>query len=183
MTRTCLSKKVTCFLKIGLIPGRKLPKVVGKCSHGSQKQKKFGVSIDFKDVNKLCPNDSFPVPNIDWMVSATAGHEIMSSLSVYSWHNLIQKDLEDQDNFFCHELWHMLLQCDAFWLKEWKQSNKMFEEKIGKPMEVYIDDTLVKSLEIGDHQTHPKETFNILRKNYKSWTQKSVPWESTLVSF
>ena len=35
----------------------------------------------------------------------------------------------------------------------------MFEEQIGKSMEVYIDDMLVKSLRAEDHLTHLQETF------------------------
>ena len=42
--------------------------------------------------------------------------------------------------------------------------NKIFEEQIGKSIEVYIDDMLVKSLRAEDHLTHLQETFEILRK-------------------
>jgi len=42
--------------------------------------------------------------------------------------------------------------------------NRMFEEQIGKSMEVYIDDMLVKSLRAEDHLEHLQETFNILKK-------------------
>ena len=42
--------------------------------------------------------------------------------------------------------------------------NKIFEEQIGKSMEVYIYDMLVKSLRTEDHLTHLQETFEILRK-------------------
>ncbi|XP_070032038.1 uncharacterized protein [Nicotiana tomentosiformis] len=37
-------------------------------------------------------------------------------------------------------------------------------QEIGKIMEVYIDDMLVKSLNAGDHLKHHQETFDILRK-------------------
>ena len=40
----------------------------------------------------------------------------------------------------------------------------MFRELIGKTMEVYIDDMLVKSLKAADHVAHLKEAFSILRK-------------------
>ncbi|XP_075083415.1 uncharacterized protein LOC142167154 [Nicotiana tabacum] len=42
--------------------------------------------------------------------------------------------------------------------------NKMFRHQIGKSMEVYIDDMLVKYLSAGSHLTHLQETFDILRK-------------------
>ena len=43
--------------------------------------------------------------------------------------------------------------------------NKIFRELIGKTMEVYIDDMLVKSLKAADHITHLEEAFGILRKH------------------
>ena len=40
--------------------------------------------------------------------------------------------------------------------------NKMFKEMIGKMMEVYIDDMLVKSFTAVDHIAHLEKTFGIL---------------------
>ena len=40
----------------------------------------------------------------------------------------------------------------------------MFEDLIGKSMEVYVDDTLVKFKIVGDHIEHLNQMFNILRK-------------------
>ncbi|XP_056866528.1 uncharacterized protein LOC130512491 [Raphanus sativus] len=42
--------------------------------------------------------------------------------------------------------------------------NRMFAEQLGKTMEVYIDDMLVKSLRADDHLAHLKECFAILNK-------------------
>jgi len=51
----------------------------------------------------------------------------------------------------------------------------MCEKKIGKTMEVYIGDMLVKSLNACDHIKHLQETFNILRKhNMKLNPEKCV---------
>lgn len=40
----------------------------------------------------------------------------------------------------------------------------MFKDQIGKTMEVYVDDILVKFKETKDHVKHLGEMFNILRK-------------------
>ncbi|KAL5537362.1 hypothetical protein UlMin_046141 [Ulmus minor] len=42
--------------------------------------------------------------------------------------------------------------------------NKMFKDQIGKTMEVYVDDMLVKSLKTEEHIQNLKETFEILRR-------------------
>lgn len=40
--------------------------------------------------------------------------------------------------------------------------NKMFPNQLGKSMEVYIDDMLVKSSVVADHVKHLQECFRIL---------------------
>ena len=42
--------------------------------------------------------------------------------------------------------------------------NKMFKDQIGKTMEVYVDDMLVKSLKTEEHIQNLKETSEILRR-------------------
>lgn len=34
--------------------------------------------MSFRDSNKACPKDDFPLPNIDNLVDATIGHEMIS---------------------------------------------------------------------------------------------------------
>ena len=41
--------------------------------------------------------------------------------------------------------------------------NKIFKHLIGKTMEVYVDDMLVKSLKKADHIKHLQEAFEVLR--------------------
>ena len=41
--------------------------------------------------------------------------------------------------------------------------NKIFKNLIGKTMEVYVDDMLVKSLDKADHIKHLQEAFEVLR--------------------
>ena len=40
----------------------------------------------------------------------------------------------------------------------------MFKEQIGKTMEVYVDDMLIKSKTAADHVAHLSDTFVVLRK-------------------
>ena len=43
--------------------------------------------------------------------------------------------------------------------------NMMFKDLIGRSIEVYVDDMLVKSKMVGDHAEHLKQMFNILQKD------------------
>ena len=44
---------------------------------------KWRICIDFTDINRACPKDSFPLPRIDLIVDATAGHELLSFMDAF----------------------------------------------------------------------------------------------------
>ena len=58
---------------------------------------KWQLCIDFTDINKACPKDSFPLPRIDLIVDATAGHELLSFMDAFSGYNQISMDPDDQE--------------------------------------------------------------------------------------
>ena len=56
---------------------------------------KWRLCIDFTDINKACPKDSFPLPRIDLIVDATAGHKLLSFMDTFFGYNQIIMDLDD----------------------------------------------------------------------------------------
>ncbi|KAA8519121.1 hypothetical protein F0562_013405 [Nyssa sinensis] len=54
-----------------------------------KKNGKWRVRIDYTDLNKAWPKDSFPLPRIDQLVDATARHELTSFMDAYSGYNQI----------------------------------------------------------------------------------------------
>ena len=48
-----------------------------------KKNRKWRIYVDFTDLNKVCPNDPFPVPRIDQLVDATVGHPWLSFLDTF----------------------------------------------------------------------------------------------------
>ena len=48
---------------------------------------KWRTCIDYSNLNKACPKDCFPLPQIDQLVDATTGHETMSCMDAYSGYN------------------------------------------------------------------------------------------------
>ena len=48
------------------------------------------VCVDFRDLNKACPKDDFPLPIIELMVDVATGHEAMSFMDGYSGYNQIR---------------------------------------------------------------------------------------------
>ena len=60
-------------------------------------KRKWRLCINFTEVNRACPKDSFPLPRIDLIVTATAGHELLSFMDAFSGYNQISMDPNDQE--------------------------------------------------------------------------------------
>ena len=126
--------------------------------------------VDFTDLNKACPKDSFPLPRIDQVVESTAEHKLLTFMNAFSGYNQIKMAEEDQEKtafitsqgLYCYKVM-------PFGLKNVGETyqrlvNRMFREQIGRNMEVYVDDMLVKSKEELTHLDHLKETFAMFRR-------------------
>lgn len=125
--------------------------------------------IDFTDLNKACPKDSFPLPQIDQLVDATSGHETLSFMDAFSGYNQIKMDPDDEETSFVTEKGIYCYKVMPFGLKNTgatyqRLMNKVFEDQIGRNMEVYMDDMLTKSACADDHVADLAETFDNLRR-------------------
>ena len=56
-----------------------------------KKDGRWRMCVDYTDLNKACPKDSFPLPRIDQLVDATSGHELLSFMDAYSGYNQINE--------------------------------------------------------------------------------------------
>ena len=136
---------------------------------------KWRLCIDFTDINRACPKDSFPLPRIDLIVDATAGHELLSFMDAFSGYNQISMDPNNQEktSFFTSQGTYCY-RVMPFGLKNvgatyQRLVNRMLQKQIGTFMEVYIDDMLVKSIKAELHITHLAEAFQVLKRyNMKS---------------
>ena len=63
-----------------------------------------------------------------------------------------------------------------------RQVNKMFQGQIGRSMEVYVDNMLMKSLESLDHTHHPHEVFTTLKQYEKKLNSAKCALEYPLES-
>ncbi|GKV27129.1 hypothetical protein SLEP1_g36334 [Rubroshorea leprosula] len=102
---------------------------------------KWRMCIDYTNLNQACPKDCYPMPNIDKLVEAASRNERLSLLDVYSSYH--------QNAGATYQ----------------KMVTIIFRAQIGRNLEVYVDDIVVKSLKARDHLTDLEETFNNLRKN------------------
>ncbi|XP_074314546.1 uncharacterized protein LOC141649764 [Silene latifolia] len=104
------------------------------------------------------------------MVDATAGHEVLTFLDTWSGYNQIKMHPQDQEKTaFMSERGIYCYNVMPFGLKNVGSTyqrlvNKMFKQQIGKTMEVYIDDMVVKSKKAGIHMEHLADIFQTLRE-------------------
>ncbi|KAM1262100.1 hypothetical protein ACFX2G_027878 [Malus domestica] len=126
--------------------------------------------VDYTDLNKGCPNDSFPLPLINRLIDSTAECELLSFMDAYSGYNQILMNPSDQEHtafttdrgLYCYKVMPFGLKNAGATYQ--RLVNSMFVEQIGKSMEVYVDDMLVNSKHADQHITNLSETFTILKR-------------------
>ena len=59
--------------------------------------RKWRMCVDFTNLNRACPKDSFPLPRIYQLVDSIAGHELLTFMDAFSGYNQIRISEEDQE--------------------------------------------------------------------------------------
>ena len=59
--------------------------------------KNWRVRVDFTDLNKACPKDSYPLPRIDILVDWMARHQLSSFMYAFFDYNQIKLDEANQE--------------------------------------------------------------------------------------
>ena len=130
---------------------------------------KWRMCVDFTDLNRACPKDSYPLPQIDNLVDLTARHELLSFMNAFSGYNQIRMEETDQEKtffftsqgLFCYKVMPFGLKNAGAMYQ--RLINKMFAHQIKRNVQVYVDDMLVKSVREDDHLNDLLETFDTLR--------------------
>ena len=130
---------------------------------------KWRMCVDFTDLNRACPKDSYPLPQIDNLVDLTARHELLSFMDAFSSYNQIRMEETNQEKtffftsqgLFCYKVMPFGLKNAGAMYQ--RLMNKMFVHQIKRNVQVYVDDMLVKSVREDDHLNDLLETFDTLR--------------------
>ena len=126
--------------------------------------------VDLSDLNKACLKDSYPLPCIDQLVDSTAGHRLLSFMDAFFGYNQIRMDEADQEKtsfvtsqgLFCYKVMPFGLKNAGATYQ--RLVNHIFRPQIGRNVEVYVDDMLVKSQDKEIHLDDLQETFDTLRQ-------------------
>nr|GEV29452.1 reverse transcriptase domain-containing protein [Tanacetum cinerariifolium] len=126
--------------------------------------------VDFKDLNKACPKDGYPLPKIDWKVESLCEFPFKCFLEAYKGHHQIQMAKEDEEKiafitsqgiFFYTKMPLGLRNMGATYQR---LVDKAFHKQIGRNLEVYVDDLVMKSRREDEIVRDIEETFKIPRE-------------------
>lgn len=167
-----IKKEVERILRCNFIRTTRYVKWIANIVPVIKKNVSLRVCIDFRDLNAATPNDEYPMPMAEMLVDSAAGHEYLNMLDGYSDYNQIF--IADEDvpkiTFRCP---------DALGTYEWvvmpfglknvgityqRAMNSIFHDFIETFMQIYIDDTVVKSMSGKIHVDHLRQSFERMRK-------------------
>ncbi|GJT97951.1 reverse transcriptase domain-containing protein [Tanacetum coccineum] len=125
--------------------------------------------VDFKDLNKACPKDGYLLPEIDWKLESLYGFPFKCFLDAYKGYHQIKMAKEDEEKtafitsqgIFCYSKM-------PFGLRNVRATyqrlvDKAFYKQIGRNLEVYMDDLVIKSHTEDEIIRDIEETFKTLR--------------------
>ena len=92
-----INEEVDRLLNAGSITELKYPELLANPVVVKKKNGKWRVCVDFTDLNKACPKDSFPLPHIDRLVESTAGNELLTFMDAFSGYNQIMMHPDDRE--------------------------------------------------------------------------------------
>ncbi|GJT94753.1 reverse transcriptase domain-containing protein [Tanacetum coccineum] len=126
--------------------------------------------VDFKDLNNACPKDCYPLPEIDWKVESLCRYPFKCFLDAYKGYHQIKMAKEDEEKtafitsqgIFCYS--KMPFDLKNVGSTYQRLVDKAFQRQIGRNLEVYIDDVVIKSRTEEEIIRDITETFKTLRQ-------------------
>jgi len=131
---------------------------------------KWRMCVDFTDLNKACPKDSYPLPSIDALVDSTSGCNVLSFLDAFSGYNQIKMHPRDESKTaFMTETSSYYYKVMPFGLKNagatyQRLMDKVLAPMLGRNVYAYVDDMVVVSKDRAQHVADLEELFVTISK-------------------
>nr|GEU44797.1 reverse transcriptase domain-containing protein [Tanacetum cinerariifolium] len=134
--------------------------------------------VDFKDVKKACLKDGYPLQEINWKVESICGFPFKCFLNAYKSYHQIQMVKEDEEKtafitsqgIFCYTKMPFSLRNAGVTYQ--RLVDKEFHKHIGRNLQVYVDDLVIKSHTEDEIVRDIEETFKTLREINMKWNLK-----------
>ncbi|GJZ78535.1 reverse transcriptase domain-containing protein, partial [Tanacetum coccineum] len=126
--------------------------------------------IDFKNLYSSCPKDYYPLPEIESKIEAVMGYPLKCFLDAYKGYHQVQMADEDEEKTafytdqgtFCYKKMPFGLKNAGATYQ--RLVDEAFNKQIGRNLEVYVDDMVIKSKAEKDMLADIAETFDNLRR-------------------
>ncbi|KAJ0442639.1 putative nucleotidyltransferase, Ribonuclease H [Helianthus annuus] len=164
-----ISEDVRKLLNAGIIREVRYQIWVSNPVMVTKKDKTWRMCVDFSDLNNACPKDCYPLPEIDLKIDSLSSFRLKCFLDAYKGYHQIQMALEDEDKtafvtnegLFCYT--KMSFELKNAGATYQRLMDKAFKGHIGRNLEIYVDDLVIKSQAEDNMIDDILETFTRLR--------------------
>jgi hypothetical protein len=159
------------LITAGFIKEAQYPRWLANIVPVAKKNGQVRVCVDFRDLNRACPKDDFPIPITEMVVNATMGYDALSFMDGSSGYNQIKMNESDaMDTAFRTLKGNFYYTIMSFGLKNTGATYQcamtvVLGDLIHQSVECYIDDIVVKTREHQNHQDDLRVVFNRLHKH------------------
>uniref|UniRef100_A0A2N9I5B2 Integrase catalytic domain-containing protein n=1 Tax=Fagus sylvatica TaxID=28930 RepID=A0A2N9I5B2_FAGSY len=161
-----ITQEVKKLLSAGFIKPIQHPRWLSNIVPVKKKNGQIRCCVDFRNLNKACPKDEFPLPNMDLLIDSAAGHAMFSFMDGFSGYNQICMSPRDAEKTaFRTPIGNFYYTVMPFGLKNagatyQRTMTAMFHDMMHREIEDYVDDIVVKSKTRRDH-------FGVLKKVFE----------------
>uniref|UniRef100_A0A2N9EK87 Integrase catalytic domain-containing protein n=1 Tax=Fagus sylvatica TaxID=28930 RepID=A0A2N9EK87_FAGSY len=164
-----ITQEVKKLLAAGFIKPIQHPRWLSNIVPVKKKNGQIRCCVDFRNLNKACPKDEFPLPNMDLLIDSAAGHAMFSFMDGFSGYNQIRMSTRDAEKTaFRTPIGNFYYTVMPFGLKNagatyQRTMTAMFHDMMHKEIEDYVDDIVVKSKKREDHLRVLRKVFDRCR--------------------
>jgi hypothetical protein len=154
-----VKKEIEKMLEAGFIRLCRYAEWISSIVPVQKKDGRWWVCVDFRDLNRVTPKDEYPMPVVKTLINAATSNKILSFMDGNAGYNQVFMAPEDihKTAFWVSGavgLFEYVIM--TFGLKNASATyqhamNYIYHDLIGKLVEIYIDDVVVKSTSIGGH--------------------------------
>ncbi|KAK1693016.1 hypothetical protein QYE76_009713 [Lolium multiflorum] len=167
-----VKKEIEKMLNAGFIRPCRYAEWISNVVPVEKKDGRWRVAIDFRNLNSATPKDEYPMPVAETLINAAAGHKVLSFMDGNAGYNQIFMAPEDIHKTAFRVpgsvgLFEYVVM--TFGLKNagatyQRAMNYIFHDLIGKLVEIYIDDVVVKSVSVDGHLEDLRHVLDRTRK-------------------